>query len=53
MEALPLIILLLLSFSFILVFEIVKIKKQLRKVYRLTQVMKTDLKKLKDNNSIK
>ena len=53
MEALPLIILLLLSFCFILVFEIVKIKKQLRKVSRLTQVMKTDLKKLIDNNSIK
>ena len=53
MEALPLIILLLLSFGFILVFEIVKIKKQLRKVSRLTQVMKTDLKRLIDNNSIK
>ena len=53
MEALSLIILLLLSFGFILVFEIVKIKKQLRKVSRLTQVMKTDLKKLKDNNNIK
>jgi len=53
MEALYLIILLLLSFGFILVFEIVKIKKQLRKVSRLTQVMKTDLKKLKDNNNIK
>ncbi len=52
MEALSLIILLLLSFGFILVFEIVKIKKQLRKVSRLTQVMKTDLKKLKDNNNI-
>ena len=53
MEALSLIILLLLSFGFILVFEIVKIKKQLRKVSRLTQVMKTDLKRLIDNNSIK
>ena len=52
MEALPLIILLLLFFCFVLVFEIVKIKKQLRKVSRLTQVMKTDLKKLKDNNNI-
>lgn len=53
MEALPLITLLLLSFGFILVFEIVKIKKQLRKVSRLTQVMITDLKKLKDSNGIK
>ena len=53
MEALYLILLMLLSFGFILVFEIVKIKKQLRKVSRLTQVMKTDLKKLKDNNNIK
>ena len=53
MEALPLIILLLLSFGLVLVFEIVKIKKELRKVSRLAHVMKTDLKKLKANKDIK
>ena len=53
MEALPLIILLLLSFCFILVFEIVKIKKQLRKSIQIDPGDENRFKKLIDNNSIK
>tara|TARA_Y100001936_G_C16028293_1_gene643920 strand:- start:555 stop:722 length:168 start_codon:yes stop_codon:yes gene_type:complete len=53
MDALPLISILILLFAFVLVFEIIKLKKEIRKIFRLTQILQNDLNKLKTNENEK
>ena len=53
MDALPLISILILLFAFVLVFEIIKLKKEIRKIFRLTQILQNDLNKLKINENEK
>jgi len=53
MDALPLISILILLFAFVLVFEIIKLKKETRKTFRLAQILQKDLNKLKTNENEK
>tara|TARA_Y200000002_G_scaffold162879_1_gene134479 strand:+ start:1052 stop:1213 length:162 start_codon:yes stop_codon:yes gene_type:complete len=47
MDSLPLISILVLLFSFLLVSETIRLKKELRKLTRLTILMQKDIDKLK------
>ena len=47
MEALPLISILVIVFSLLLISEIIKLKKEIRKNSRLTRIMQKDINKLK------
>tara|TARA_B100000029_G_scaffold452651_1_gene477987 strand:- start:1736 stop:1903 length:168 start_codon:yes stop_codon:yes gene_type:complete len=53
MDAIPLISILVLFFAFVLVFEIIKLKKEIRKISRLTRIIQNDLNKLKTNENEK
>tara|TARA_B100001996_G_scaffold217264_1_gene167027 strand:+ start:1072 stop:1233 length:162 start_codon:yes stop_codon:yes gene_type:complete len=53
MDALPIISILVLIFSFVLISEIMRLRKELRKLARLTQYLKQDIELLKADSSEK
>jgi hypothetical protein len=53
MDALPIISILVLIFSFVLISEIMRLRKELRKLTRLTQYLKQDIELLKADSSEK
>jgi len=50
LDALPIISVLVLVFAMILVNELVKVKKDVRKLSRLTRILRQDLEQLNNNN---